>query len=168
MANDGVPELIYEDFVRARDLHMGRSTARSAAASASSNSVPGGSSIGQSSSDDGSFMLYSPGPGEIFAVFEQNAEDGRFYLYDAESKHILHSAHIYDRVNAEVRDDEIDVGWAADDSACGVAVFGQFRAFLGVKSPLELRKPLADEESPGFSEAEWPRGFEHYRENRPQ
>ncbi len=161
MANDGVPELVYEDFVRARDQHTGRSSMSSQAGATASNSVPG-----QAAVDDGSFVLYSPGPGEIFAVFEQNAEDGRFYLYDGESKRVLRSAHVYDRINAEVHSDEIDVGWAADDSACGLAVFGQFRAFLGLKSALELRKPLANEDSPGFSEAEWPRGFEHYRENR--
>lgn len=163
MANDGVPELKYEEFVRARDLHTGRSGTSSPASATASNSVRG-----EAAADDGSFVLYSPGPGEIYAVFEQNAEDGRFYLYDGESKRILRSAHVYDRINADVRDDEIDVGWAADDSACGLAVFGQFRAFLGVKSPIELRKPLANEDSPGFSEGEWPRGFEHYRENRPE
>lgn len=163
MANGGVPELNYGDFVRARDLHTGRSSISSLAGATASNSV-----LSEAAAKDGSFMLYSPGPGEIFAVFEQNAEDGRFYLYDGESKRILRAAHVYDRVNAEVREDEIDVGWAADDSACGLAVFGQFRAFLGVKSAIELRKPLAKQDSPGFSESEWPRGFEHYRENRPE
>src|SRR5262249_28333391 len=153
----------YEDFVWARDAHIGRSGGGSEPGVASSNDVSGKPAAGE-----GGFLLYSPGPGAIFAVFEQNAEDGRFYVYDAEKKLVLRSAHVYDRINVEVREDEIDVGWAADDSVCGLAVFGQFRAFLGVKSALEVRKPLDDEDSPGFREAEWPRGFEHYRESSPE
>ena len=152
----GAPELVYEDFVQARSVHW------------KSDNVASQSPAAPLDVGNGEFLLYSPGPADIFAVFEQNGHRGCFYVYDGAAKQILRSAQIYDRAAVAVAEDEIDVGWAADDSVCGLAVFGQFRAFLGVKKNLEMRKLFASAESPGFPETEWPAGFEHYRENRPE
>ncbi|MGH9677968.1 MAG: DUF2251 domain-containing protein, partial [Candidatus Acidiferrum sp.] len=116
--------------------------------------------------EDSKFVLYSAGPEEMFAVFEEFDLTGWFYLYDAKQRKILKAAHIYNREKVSVEEDIVDIGWAADDSACGLALWGEFRAFLGVRNSLELRKPLMNSEERGIPAAEWPAGFEHYLEQK--
>jgi Uncharacterized protein conserved in bacteria (DUF2251) len=160
--SEAIPELAYEEFVRARKLFW-----KQEAKSLGSDVVPPESEKVQSGKDNSNFILYSPGPNGIFAVFEDSAETGWFYVYAQAQKKILRSTHVYNRSNVAVEEDEVDVGWAADDSACGLAVFGQFRAFLGVSSGLEIRKPVMSAGEDGICSQDWPSGFEHYLENRP-
>jgi hypothetical protein len=157
-----IPELAYEEFVRARKLYW-----KQEAKSLGSGVVPPEFEKVEIGKDESNFILYSPGPDGIFAVFEDGAETGWFYLYDQTQKKILRCAHVYNRSNVPAGEDEVDVGWAADDSACGIAVFGQFRAFLGVSSDLEIRKPIMSADEDGICAQDWPPGFEHYLENRP-
>ena len=159
--SEAIPELANEEFVRARNLYW-----KHEAKSRGDGAVPPEFEkvgIGEHGSN---FILYSPGPGGIFAVFEDGAETGWFYLYAQAQKKILRCAHIYDRCSVAVGEDEVDIGWAADDSVCGIAVFGQFRAFLGISSDLEIRKPMMGADEDGISTQLWPPGFEHYLENR--
>jgi Uncharacterized protein conserved in bacteria (DUF2251) len=159
--NEELSELSYEEFLRARDVHWQRE-----AGLAKADVVvpkPGAVEAGDGAS---SFMLYAPGPEGIFAVFEDTADAGWFYLYSAAQRAILKGAHIYNRANVVVDEDVVDIGWAADGSACGLAVWGEFRAFLGVSKPLELRKPVMDAEDRGIPASEWPVGFERYQEKK--
>jgi hypothetical protein len=114
--------------------------------------------------DSGNFMLYSAGPEGFFAVFEDSAEAGWFYLYGAKQHAILKSALIYNRANVLVDEDVVDIGWAVDGSVCGLAVWGEFRAFLGVSNAVEIRKPVKDAEERGIPSNEWPAGFDRYLE----
>lgn len=153
-------ELSYEDFVRAR-RHW-----QDGAKSSDTDVTPpksGGASLAKDGSD---FMLYSAGPRGIFAVFEDFDQSGWFYLYDAMQRKVLKSAHIYDRDNVLVQEEVVDVAWAADDSSCGLALWGEFRAFFGVSSDLQLRKPMMDSEERGIPAAQWPAGFEQYLEKK--
>jgi hypothetical protein len=151
-------ELSYEEFVRARKLYWepGAENGRATPNPQSPSVVAGGSD----------FVLYSPGPRGIFAVFEDFDQKGWFYLYDAQQKKVLKSAYVYNRANVAVEEDVIDIGWAADDSACGLAVWGEFRAFLGVSSDVHIEKPVTSAEETGVPAAKWPGGFELYLEKK--
>jgi hypothetical protein len=160
--SETIPELANEEFVRARKQYW-----KEDAKSLGSGVVPPDFEKVGIGADHNNFILYSPGPGGIFAVFEDGAEVGWFYLYGQTQKMILRSAHVYARSNVAVGEDEVDIGWAADDSVCGIAIFGQFRAFLGISRDLEIRKPIMSADEDGISAQDWPPGFEHYLENRP-
>jgi hypothetical protein len=155
--NEELAELSYEEFVRARKLYW-----QQAAGNPGKDAlVPGKAPAGE---DSIGFMLYSPGAEGIFAVFEDSDQAGWFYLYGAKQRGILKCAHIYNRANVLVDEDVVDIGWATDGSACGLAVWGEFRAFLGVSNDLELRKPVMDAEERGIPASAWPAGFERYLE----
>ena len=48
----------------------------------------------------------------------------------------------------------MDIGWAVDGSTCGLAVWGEFRAFLGVTNSLVVRKTVVmDAEENGIPPA---------------
>jgi hypothetical protein len=157
--NEELSELSYEEFVRARNLHWQQERKRP-----ESDAVTPGSDKGNPGDDASSFMLYAPGPDGVFAVFEDSAESGWFYLYGAKQHGILKCAQIYNRANVLVDEDVVDIGWAADGSACGLAVWGEFRAFLGVSNDLEMRKPVMDAEERGIPVSDWPSGFDRYLE----
>jgi hypothetical protein len=160
--SETIPELANEEFVRARKQYW-----KEDAKSLGSGVVPPDFEKVGIGADHNNFILYSPGPGGVFAVFEDGAEAGWFYLYGQTQRRILRSVHVYARSNVSVGEDEVDIGWAADDSVCGIAIFGQFRAFLGISSDLEIRKPIMSADEDGISAQDWPPGFEHYLENRP-
>jgi hypothetical protein len=160
--SEAIPELAYEEFVRARKLYWNQE-----AKNLGSDVVPPDFEKVGIGDDDSHFMLYSPGPNGILAVFEDRAETGWFYVYAQTQKKILRCTHVYNRSNVAVEEDKVDIGWAADDSACGLAVFGQFRAFLGISNDLETRKPMMSADEDGICAEDWPPGFEHYLENRP-
>ena len=158
--NEELPELSYQDFVLARKLHRQQET-QSAAQDTNASDSEGEPLL----EEDSKFILYSDGPDGIFAVFEDSNQTGWFYLYDATQRKILKAAHIYDG-DVAVEEDIVDIGWAADDSACGLALWGEFRAFFGLTSDLTLLKPLTDSEERGIPPAEWPAGFAHYIEKK--
>lgn len=157
--NEELSELSYEEFVRARKLHWQRET-KSAGASV----VTPENEATSAAEDASNFMLYAPGPEGFFAVFEDSGQTGWFYLYSAQQKKILKCADIYNRANVVVDEDVVDIGWAVDGSACGLAVWGEFRAFLGVSNELEMRKPVMNAEEYGIPATEWPAGFDRYLE----
>lgn len=162
--NEELSELSYEDFVRARNLYWQQEAAKNAGNDAPS-AESGGATPG-AGDDAGNFMLYSPGPEGVFAVFEDSGRSGWFYLYGEAPKKILKCAHIYNRSKVAVDEDLVDIGWAADGSACGLAVWGEFRAFLGVSKDLEMRKPVMHSEERGIPASDWPAGFERYLEKK--
>ena len=157
--NERLSELSYEEFVRARNSYWQRETKKPEAGAV----IPEFHKM-KSGDDAHSFLLYAPGPEGVFAVFEDSAETGWFYLYGAKQRAILKCAHIYSRANVLVDEDVVDIGWAADGSVSGLAVWGEFRAFLGVSSDLELRKPVMDAEERGIPASAWPAGFDRYLE----
>ena len=157
--SEELSELSYEEFVRARKLHWQQEAKRGEQGVVlPENDKP---TAGENNSN---FMLYAPGPDGIFAVFEDSAETGWFYLYGTKQRAIMKCTHIYNRANVAVDEDVVDIGWAADDSACGLAVWGEFRAFLGVSENLEMRKPVMNAEEDGIPASDWPAGFDRYLE----
>jgi hypothetical protein len=159
--NEELAELSYEEFVRARNLHWQQEGKKAEPGVA----IPDFDKV-VGVENAGSFMLYAPGPEGVFAVFEDSAETGWFYLYGAKQHAILKCAHIYNRANVLVDEDVVDIGWAVDGSACGLAVWGEFRAFLGVSKDLKLRKPVMDAEERGIPASDWPAGFDRYLETK--
>jgi len=159
--NEELSELSFEEFVRARTLYW-----QQEAQKPESGVLVPEFDKGNRGDDASSFMLYAPGPGGVFAVFENSAETGWFYLYGAKQRAILKCAHIYNRANVIVDEDVVDIGWAVDGSACGLAVWGEFRAFLGVSKDLIIRKPVNDAEERGIPAGDWPAGFERYLEEK--
>ncbi len=159
--NEELTELSYEEFVRARKLHWQQKTIKAGKGAARPETDPA-----PDAEDAGNFMLYAPGPEGIFAVFEDSGQAGWFYLFGAKQRTILKSAHIYDRARVAVDEDVVDIGWAEDGSACGLAVWGEFRAFLGVSNDLELQKSVMDGEERGIPGSDWPAGFERYLEKK--
>jgi hypothetical protein len=154
-------EITYDDFVRARKLYWKQEAKKLG----SEVELPEFDKV-ELGAEDSNFLLYSAGPGGLFAVFEDAAETGWFYLYKASDGRIVKCTHVYNRATVAVDEEVIDIGWAADNSACGIAVWGQFRAFLGVSSDLHLRKPLRSADEDGIYASEWPAGFDHYLEKK--
>lgn len=159
--NEELCDLSYEEFVRARSSYWQREAKKT-----EPGVVIPGFDKSKPGDDARSFMLYAPGREGVFAVFEDSAETGWFYLYGAKQHEILKCACIYNRANVIVDEDVVDIGWAADGSVCGLAVWGEFRAFLGVSNSLELRKPLMDAEERGIPASAWPAGFDRYLEEK--
>lgn len=159
--NEELSELSYEEFVRARKLHW-----QQEAKNAGKDVVLPESGTVLTGESDSNFMLYAPGPEGVFAVFEDSDETGWFYLYSAKQRTILRCTHIYNRANVVVDEDVVDIGWAVDGSVCGLAVWGEFRAFLGVAKDLELRKPVMDAEERGIPASDWPAGFDRFIEKK--
>jgi hypothetical protein len=159
--NEELSELNYDDFVRARTLHW-----QQAAQTGAKETVLKENGAAAKTEDNSNFMLYAPGPEGIFAVFEDAAEAGWFYLYAAKQRAIAKCAHIYHRANVVVDEDVVDIGWAVDGSACGLAVWGEFRAFLGVANDLKMVKPVMDAEERGIPPSDWPAGFDRYLETK--
>ncbi len=159
--NEELSELSYEDFIRARKLHW-----QQEAKSAAKDALVPENGTGAKGEDSSNFMLYSAGPEGIFAIFEDSDQTGWFYLYGAKQRQIFRHAHIYSRANVVVDEDVVDIGWAVDGSTCGLAVWGEFRAFLGVANDLEMRKPVMDAEERGIPSSDWPAGFERYLETK--
>jgi hypothetical protein len=157
--NEELSELSYEEFVRAREQHWQQEEK-----SARNGVVSQEKDTASAAQDTSNFMLYAPGPEGFFAVFEDSDQTGWFYLYSAEQKKILRCADIYNRANVVVDEDVVDIGWAVDGSACGLAVWGEFRAFLGVSNDLEMCKPVMNAEEDGIPASEWPVGFDRYLE----
>jgi hypothetical protein len=158
---DEIADLSYEDFARARKLYW----QQEAKSPGSDVTLPKFAEV-PPGEDDNNFVLYSSGPNGIFAVFEDSVETGWFYLYQACERKILKCTHVYNRVNVAVEEDVVDIGWAEDGSACGLAVWGEFRAFLGASTDLELRKPVMSAEESGIPADDWPRGFDRYLEKK--
>jgi hypothetical protein len=159
--NEELSDLSYEEFVRARNLYW-QNDAKSAGkemALPENHTMP----IGE---DGSSFMLYSTGPEGFFAIFEDSDQAGWFYLYGAKQREILKCAHIYHRANVIVDEEVVDIGWAVDGSACGLAVWGEFRAFFGVSNDLAMRKPVMNAEEEGIPASDWPAGFDRYLETK--
>ncbi|MGC2529161.1 MAG: DUF2251 domain-containing protein [Candidatus Acidiferrum sp.] len=162
--NEELSELSYDEFVRARNLYWQQKAAKN---TGQDSSLSKKSAVAPGLREEASnFMLYAPGPEGIFAVFQDDDQTGWFYLYGAEQRAILKSAHIYNRSNVAVDEDVVDIGWAADGSACGLAVWGEFRAFLGVSNDLETQKPVMDAEERGIPTSDWPAGFDRYLEKK--
>jgi hypothetical protein len=159
--NEAIPELSYEDFVRARMLHW-----KQQAKNFDDDVVLPVCDKAETGENESNFILCSPGPPGVLAVFEDAAETGWLYLYDVAQRRILRCTHVYNRANVAVQADEVDIGWAADEAVCGLAVWGQFRAFLGIRNTLEIRKPIATPDEPGIFAPDWPSGFEHYLEKK--
>jgi hypothetical protein len=159
--NEELSELSYEEFVRARSLYWQKEAKRAAKEKVLPEN--GGAPAGE---DSCSFMLYAPGPEGIFAIFEDSDPAAWFYLYDAKQREIFKCAHIYNRSNVAVDEDVVDIGWAVDGSACGLAVWGEFRAFLGVSNDLEMRKPVMNSGEDGIPATDWPAGFDRYLETK--
>ncbi len=159
--NEELSELSYEEFVRARELYWQQETKV-----AGKGPILPENGTGHIGEDDSNFMLYAPGPEGVFAVFEDSDQTGWFYLYSAKQRAILKGAQIYNRANVVVDEDVVDIGWAVDGSACGLAVWGEFRAFLGVSKDLEVRKPVMNAEEDGIPVNDWPAGFERYLEKK--
>lgn len=159
--NEELSDLNYEEFVRARKLHW-----QGAAKNLKPDLVVPKFDEVPLGNVDRNFMLYAPGPEGVFAVFEDSADAGWFYLYDARQRAIVKCTHIYNRANVVVDEDVVDIGWAADGSACGLAVWGEFRAFLGITNDLELRKPVMSADEAGINASDWPSGFERYLEKK--
>jgi hypothetical protein len=157
--NEELSELSYEEFVRARNLHW-QGEAKKLEPGAV---VPDFDKVANGE-DASTFMLYAPGPRGVFAVFEDSAETGWFYLYGAKQRAILKCAQVYSRANVVVDEDVVDIGWAVDGSACGLAVWGEFRAFLGVSNDLKVQKQVMDAEERGIPASDWPAGFDRYLE----
>jgi hypothetical protein len=157
--SEELSELSFEEFVRARKLFWqqeAKNAGNEVALPEKARALDG--------EDTGNFMLYAPGMEGIFAVFEDSDQAGWFYLYGAKQRQILRCAHIYNRANVVVDEDVVDIGWAVDGSSCGLAVWGEFRAFLGVTKDLVVRKQVMDAEQRGIPAGDWPDGFERYLE----
>jgi hypothetical protein len=158
---DDNAELRYEEFVPARKAYW-QSGVKHFGDSAPSRTFERTSLV----RDGSDFILYSAGPSGIFAVFEDFAQSGWFYLYDSAHKKIIRSAYVYCRADVAIEEDVIDIGWASDDSACGLAVWGEFRAFLGIRNDVQKEKPVKNADDPGIPSSQWPAGFELYLEKQ--
>ena len=159
--NEELCDLSYEEFVGARQRHW-----QQEAKNPGTGVVAPENDGALDSEAVSNFMLYAPGPEGFFAVFEDSDDTGWLYLYSVKQRAILKCTHIYNRANVVVEADVVDIGWAADGSACGLAVWGEFRAFLGVSNDLEMRKPVMDAEEHGIPAVDWPAGFERYLEKK--
>jgi hypothetical protein len=152
----GETEFAYEDFVRARKCHW----MEEARTLGSEVDVPSFERI-KLGEDESNFMISAKGPGNLHAVFEDSAETGWFYIYDSLSKCILKATHVYNRSDVNVEAEDVDISWSVGGDVCCAAVWGQMRAFLGVKREIEMRKPITSPGADGFYASEWPEGFAH-------
>jgi hypothetical protein len=156
LMDSGESEFAYEEFVKARKSHW----MEEARTLGSEIEVPSSERI-QLGEDESNFMISAKGPDNLHGVFEDSAETGWFYIYDSLSKCVLKATHVYNRRDVDVESEDVDVCWSTGGDVCCIAVWGQIRAFLGVKREIEMRKPITNTDADGFYASEWPEGFAH-------
>lgn len=106
------------------------------------------------------FIKEAPGPSGLFGVFEDDGETGYLYLYEPEGQGVTRHLHIYNRTpELDVTEADVEVEWSADQTKCGVRVWGKMRGIINVASGQEGRVMLASRSSPGIGDAEWMKGF---------
>lgn len=80
---------------------------------------------------DDTIFLSEPGPGELFAVFEDDGETGYLYLYQqgaATGQGVLDAVHVYNKTQCpDVQSADIHLGWNEGKTACWVRVGDVYR-----------------------------------------
>jgi hypothetical protein len=105
------------------------------------------------------FILYSTGPDDLFAVFEDDGKTGYLYLYNSAEKKPLEHLLIYDAVKVVPQD--IWVGWSENGAKCGVAIWNKMRGIIDRIKKQEGRVKLESRNTPGIDDEEWLNGFEY-------
>jgi hypothetical protein len=106
------------------------------------------------------FVVYKRGPGDLFAVFEDDGETGYLYLYDASSHTISEHLHVYDRTpTVEVNSEDVLVLWSANENKCGVSIWEKMRGIIDLHQGRQARVWLEGPDSPAIDNPEWLQGF---------
>ena len=114
-------------------------------------------SEGTSTSD---FIKEASGPSGLFCVFEDDGETGYLYIYEPDGRGVIRHLHIYDRTpEFYVEEGDVQVQWSADQTKCGVRIWGKMRGIFNVASGQEGRVWLTSRNTPGIGDAEWMKGF---------
>ncbi len=160
--NEELSELSYDEFVRARKLHWRQEPKKRQERSGS------GQKMARTSGGERTTVscCMRRARKEFLPCLRIPVKPVGFISTASSRRTILKCAHIYNRANVAVDEDVVDIGWAADGSACGLAVWGEFRAFLGVSKDLEIRKPVVNAEEDGIPAGDWPAGFDRYLEEK--
>lgn len=107
------------------------------------------------------FIIEAVGPDGVFGVFEDDGDTGYLYVYEPNKSSILQNLHIYNRsTEVDVQEKDVFVIWSADETKCGVVVWGQMRGIINLAGGRSFRMPLRSRGSPGVTDAEWLKGFE--------
>lgn len=109
------------------------------------------------------------GPEEYVAFFEENdgteAEipmGGFLYISDQKKDRVVRHLQIYSNPTLGIKKEDVRVFWSADNSKCGVAIWGQMRGIIDLANQKENCSLLENRHSPGITDAEWLKGFENY------
>jgi hypothetical protein len=113
----------------------------------------------EESAADG-FIREASGPSGLVAVFEDDGETGYLYLYEPEGRGVLRDLHVYDRTSeVDVKEGDVQVEWSADQTKCGVRIWGLMRGIFNLASGQEGRVWLTSRNTPGVTDAAWLEGF---------
>ena len=105
------------------------------------------------------------GPSGLFAVFEEDQEQGvaYLYIYEPNGAGIIRHLRIYDlSPNIMPQPQDIEVVWSADYKKCGVAIWGRMQGIMDLTDGREVSVPIEGREAPGITDPEWLKGFENY------
>jgi hypothetical protein len=107
--------------------------------------------------------LEEEGPNGLFAIFQEDEGTGSFYVYEPTKQTVLASVRLYVRpAEIEIRESDVQVMWSADQTKCGVTVWGRMRAILDIQGRKEIFAPLENRLSNAVTDPEWLKGFEDY------
>lgn len=108
------------------------------------------------------FIKEASGPPGLFGVFEDDGETGYLYLYEPEGQGVTRHLHIYNRTpELCVLESDVEVEWSADQTKCGVRIWGKMRGIINLASGHEGRVMLESRSTPGIDDAEWMKGFKN-------
>jgi len=107
------------------------------------------------------FLVDSPGPGYLSAVFEDEGGTGYLYLYDRRAERILLDLPIYgESFSAGVDERDVTVVWSSDGTKCGVSVLRKMRGVIDVTNNSKARASIESEGVDASFAGPWLEGFD--------
>src|SRR5215831_10696123 len=107
------------------------------------------------------FIVDSPGPDQLSAVFEDQGGTGYLYLFDERAERILVDLLIYNESSYQrVGERDVTVLWSADGTKCGVSVLGKMRGVIELKNHSKARASIESEGPDATLTANWLEGFD--------
>ena len=107
------------------------------------------------------FIVDSPGPGSLSAVFEDEDGVGYLYVFDERAERVLIDLPIYNKSPfSQVGERDVAVLWSVDGTKCGVSVLGKLHGVIDVKNDTKT-STLIDSEGMDSTLADaWLEGFD--------
>jgi hypothetical protein len=112
-------------------------------------------------SDTGSLYVEVEGDPSIFAIFEEDNNEGFLSIYDQRKQKVIAVTRVYQNAKSlNVQQADVQVLWSTDQRKCGVIVWKKMRAILDL-ADRDIVAELQSPSSPGITDPLWLSSFDY-------